>query len=121
MITLIIDATKDEIFLQIINQNKSYTNECSNCKKNFDKLGIIIFNFLRSNNISIDNISNIFVNKGPGKFSSIRSAITTAKGICLSKNIRYFEFSGHQFQKKNYNKILDIFEKEVLIKRNKNI
>ena len=110
MSTLIIDATEENIFLQIINQNKSYTDEYLNCRENFDRFGIIVFDFLKKNNLSVDNISNIFVNKGPGKFSSIRASIATAKGICKSKNIRYFEFSTNQINKENYNKILDLFK-----------
>ena len=79
MNSLIIDAAKDKIFLQIIVNNKHYTNEYFNNSENFDILSSIIFNFLKKNGVNLDNISHILVTQGPGKFSSIRASIVVAK------------------------------------------
>ena len=38
------------------------------------------------NNLKFDDISDIFVNQGPGNFSSLRGSLAVAKGISLSKN-----------------------------------
>ena len=47
IMNLIVDAAKDKVFLKIITNKQSYTNEYSNTKENFDKMGIIIFDFLK--------------------------------------------------------------------------
>ena len=48
MKNLIIDAGKDKIFFSIIYNNKSYTMKFINNRKNFDKLVILLFEFLNS-------------------------------------------------------------------------
>ena len=47
IMNLIVDAAKDKVFLKIIINKQSYTNEYSNTKENFDKMSIIIFDFLK--------------------------------------------------------------------------
>ena len=116
MKSLIIDATKENIFFKIIDLDKSYTNEHANSSENFDKLSILIFEFLKKNKIDISELSNIFVNKGPGKFSGIRSSIATCKAISIAKNINLYGFSSDQIEENNYNKILDLLKKGVLIR-----
>ena len=71
MNNLIIDAANDKIFFTIIADNKSYTSEFINNRQNFDKLAILVVKFLENHHLSIKNLSNIFVNQGPGKFSGI--------------------------------------------------
>jgi len=48
---------------------------------------ILILNFLKEHDSNLDKISEIFVNQGPGKISSIRNSIAIAKGIAFAKNI----------------------------------
>tara|TARA_B100000123_G_scaffold190581_1_gene142251 strand:+ start:93 stop:467 length:375 start_codon:yes stop_codon:yes gene_type:complete len=113
---LIVDAAKDKVFLKIITKEQSYTNEYSNTKENFDKMGIIIFDFLKKNNLKLDNIKNLFVNVGPGKFSSIRSSIVLCKALSMSNNINLYGFSSYQIEDNDYKKLLELSEKGVLMK-----
>ena len=113
---LIVDAAKDKVFLNIITNEQSYTNEYSNTKENFDKMGIIIFDFLKKNNLKLDNIKNLFVNVGPGKFSSIRSSIVLCKALSMSNNINLYGFSSYQIEDNDYKKLLELSEKGVLMK-----
>ena len=113
---LIVDAAKDKVFLNIITNEQSYTNEYSNTKENFDKMSIIIFDFLKKNNLKLDNIKNLFVNVGPGKFSSIRSSIVLCKALSMSNNINLYGFSSHQIEDNDYKKLLELSEKGVLMK-----
>ena len=113
---LIVDAAKDKVFLKIITNKQSYTNEYSNTKENFDKMSIIIFDFLKKNNLKLDNIKNLFVNVGPGKFSSIRSSIVLCKALSMSNNINLYGFSSHQIEDNDYKKLLELSEKGVLMK-----
>ena len=116
MNNLIIDAAKDKIFFTIIAGNKSYTSEFSNNRENFDKLTILIVKFLENHHLNIKNLSNIFVNQGPGKFSGIRASLATAKAISLVNKINLYGFNSDQVINQNYAKIIDLFNKGVLIK-----
>ncbi len=113
---LIVDAAKDKVFLKIITKEQSYTNEYSNTKENFDKMSIIIFDFLKKNNLKLDYIKNLFVNVGPGKFSSIRSSIVSCKALSMSNNINLYGFSSNQIEDNDYKKLLELSEKGVLMK-----
>ena len=116
MNNLIIDAAKDKIFFMIIADNKSYTSEFSNNRENFDKLTILIIKFLKNHDLNIKNLSNIFVNQGPGKFSGIRASLSTAKALSFANKIDLYGFNSDQVIDQNYTKIIDLFNKGVLIK-----
>ena len=116
MNNLIIDAANDKIFFTIIADNKSYTSEFSNNRENFDKLTILIVKFLENHDLKIKNLSNIFVNQGPGKFSGIRASLATAKAISFVNKIDLYGFNSDQVINQNYAKIIDLFNKGVLIK-----
>ena len=47
-----------------------------------------ILDFFKENYIKIDDISEIFVNQGPGNFSAIRGSLSTAKGISIAKRLK---------------------------------
>ncbi len=116
MNNLIIDAANNKILFKIISLNKSYTSDYPNNRENFDKLTLLLFRFFDENNIKLKEIDNIFVNQGPGKFSGIRSSIATAKAICITNNLNLYGFNSDQIKDENYEKIVDLFNKGVLIK-----
>ena len=116
MNNLIIDAAKDKIFFMIIAGNKSYTSEFSNNRENFDKLTILIFKFLKNHDLNIKSLNNIFVNMGPGKFSGIRASLAVAKAFSFANKIDLYGFNSDQVIDQNYAKIIDLFNKGVLIK-----
>ena len=118
MNNLIIDAAKDKFFFMIMADNKSYTSEYSNNRENFDKLTILIVKFLENHHLNIKNLSNIFVNQGPGKFSGIRASLAIAKGLSFSNKIDLYGFNSDQVIDQNYAEIIDLFNKGVL---NKNL
>ena len=116
MINLIIDAANDKIFFKIIAGKKSYTSEIVNNRENFDKLALLVFKFLDDNHFDIYKINNIFINQGPGKFSGIRASLATAKALSFSNKIDLYGFNSEQIINKNYEKIIDLFDKGLLIK-----
>ena len=116
MNNLIIDAAKDKIFFMIMADNKSYTSEYSNNRENFDKLTILIVKFLENHHLNIKNLTNIFVNQGPGKFSGIRASLATAKALSFINKIDLYGFNSNQVIDQNYAEIIDLFNKGVLIK-----
>ena len=95
---LIIDAAKDKIFLMIINKDINYNIEYENNKINFEKLMILINKFLNEKNIKIEDISTVYVNRGPGSFAGIRNALSTVKAIHLITKIDYYCYSFKDFK-----------------------
>ena len=116
MKNLIIDAAADKIFFKIINDNESYTSDYPNSRENFDKFVTLLFNFLKKNKINIKEINNIFVNQGPGKFSGIRTSISTAKALSFANKLNLYGFNSELVKNQNYDKIIDLFNKGLLIK-----
>ena len=116
MKNLIIDATKEEVFFSVITESQSYTTTYINSRENFDKFIDFLLIFLKKNKIELKDIEKIFVNQGPGKLSSIRTSISIAKAITLSKNISLFGFNSKDFEGKDYKKILKL-EKENLLNK----
>ena len=116
MKNLIIDAAADKIFFKIINDNESYTSDYPNSRENFDKFVTLLFSFLKNNKININEINNIFVNQGPGKFSGIRTSISAAKALSLTNKLNLYGFDSKLVKNQNYDKIIDLFNKELLIK-----
>ena len=116
MNNLIIDAANEKILFKIITISKSYTSEYPNSRENFDKLTILLFNFLKENNMKISKIDNILVNQGPGKFSGIRSSIALAKALSITNKLDLYGFNSQQIELKNYKKVLSLLKKGILKK-----
>ncbi len=95
---LIIDATKDKIFFMIINDNISHNITHENSKSNFEKLIILIYDFLSSKNLKINDISSLYVNRGPGSFAGIRNSLSIIKAIHLTMKIDYYCYSFDDFR-----------------------
>ena len=117
MKNLIIDAGKDKIYFNIISNNKSYTSEYLNNRKNFDKLVTLLFEFLNSRSIKIDEITNIFVNQGVGNFSGIRASLAIVKGLQFANKVDIYGFNSDQIKGNNYEILIDLF-KNGLLKKN---
>ena len=98
---LIIDAARDKIFFMIINNDNNYNITHENTKINYDKLTLLIKEFLDSKNIDLKKISQIYVNRGPGSFAGIRNSLSTVKAIHLVNKIDYFCFSFDDFNEEN--------------------
>ena len=98
MNNLIVDATKDKIFLTFIVSKNSYTCSHENSKINFEKLMVLINEFLKTNKSTLSNIDTIYVNRGPGGFAGIRNSLSTVKAIFLTKKIDYYCFSFDDFK-----------------------
>ena len=105
---LIIDAAKEKVFFMIIENDNSYNIAHENSKNNYEKLIMLINEFLMSKNLNFKKISQIYVNRGPGSFAGIRNSLSIVKAINLSNNIDYFSFSFDDFKDENEVKYEDI-------------
>ena len=108
MNNLIIDAATEKIFLSVIIDKNIYTCSHENSKSNFEKLIILITDFLNKNKTSIDAIDKIYVNRGPGSFAGIRNSLSIVKGFFLTQKIDYYCFSFLDFDKSTNIKYEDV-------------
>jgi tRNA threonylcarbamoyl adenosine modification protein YeaZ len=90
---LSIDCSTDIGSLFIKTKNKTFSKILQSDKSNNDLLMKQILDFFKENNLKFDDISNIFVNQGPGNFSGLRGSLAIAKGVSLSKNLNLFGYN----------------------------
>ena len=95
---LIIDAASKKIFLMIISNDSIYNITNENTKINYEKLAIIINDFLSSKNIKISDINVIYINQGSGSFAGIRNSMSLVKAFNVAKNIDYYCYNLEDFQ-----------------------
>ena len=104
MNNLIIDAANKKIFFMLIKDKNIYSVSHENSKTNYEKLIILINDFLYSNNLKIEDISKVYVNRGPGSFAGIRNSFAVVKAIYLAKKIDYYCFSFDDFEESSRDK-----------------
>ena len=95
---LIIDAASEKIFLMIISNASIYNITHENTKINFEKMMILLNEFFVSKHIKINDISRIYVNRGPGSFAGVRNSLSVIKAFHLAMKIDYFCFSFSDFK-----------------------
>ena len=95
---LVIDAAREKIFLMIISNADIYNITHENTKINYEKLTIIINDFLSSKNIKITDISAIYINRGFGSFAGIRNSMSVVKAFNVAKNIDYYCYNLDDFK-----------------------
>tara|TARA_B100000902_G_scaffold296155_1_gene283097 strand:- start:116 stop:505 length:390 start_codon:yes stop_codon:yes gene_type:complete len=118
---LIIDAANEKIFLMLIKKDKNiYKASLKNSKTNYEKLTILINDFLEDYDLKINQISKLYVNRGPGSFAGIRNSLAVVKAIYVARKIDYYCFSFDDFDKldnKKYENIPNLCNK-IKIKKN---
>jgi len=95
---LVIDVASEKIFLMIISSASIYNITKENTKINYEKLTIIINDFLSSKNIKITEISAIYINQGSGSFAGIRNLMSVVKAFNVAKNIDYYCYNLEDFK-----------------------
>tara|TARA_B100000965_G_scaffold370104_1_gene357974 strand:+ start:4530 stop:4907 length:378 start_codon:yes stop_codon:yes gene_type:complete len=116
MNNLIIDTAKEKIFLKFISENKEYIIKHDNSRENFDELVNIVFDFLKKNCIDLSTVDNVFINQGPGKYTSIRSAISLVKALKISRNINIYGYYSSQITNNNHNILIKLLKEGRLTK-----
>ena len=125
---LSIDCSTDIGSLFVKTKNKTFSKVLQSDKSHNDLLMKQILDFFTKNNLKFDDISQIFVNQGPGNFSGLRGSLATAKGISLSKNLNLFGYNTFIWscakffnQKNSIYSIIKFREKYFLKKFDKNL
>ena len=109
---LIINCTgkNDKIGLKI--DNNFFIHDFQTKIKNNEILVSTILNLTNKHKANIDENFSILVNNGPGSFSTIRAALSIAKGIKISNNVKLYGFKDSDLPQFNLENI------EVLINKN---
>ena len=111
---LIIDVVGEKIFLMIITSNDIYNITKENTKINYEKLTLIINDFLNTHKLKIIDINKIYLNRGPGHFAGIRNLLSIVKAFNLTNKIDYYCYSNQDFNGEKdikYENIPDLCEK----------
>ena len=85
-----IGKNNDSIGLRIKENFFIHEFDCKTIKN--DQLVSNILNLIKKHKVNIDNKFSIIVNIGPGSFSSIRTSLSVAKGLKISKNLNLYGF-----------------------------
>ena len=104
----IIDAANDNIFLTIINNQNIYNISHENSKTNYEKLIILIYDFLKSKDLNFEEIASLYVNRGPGSFAGIRNSLSIVKAMHFIQKIDYYCYSLRDFKGENHIKYENI-------------
>ncbi len=109
---LIINCTgkNDKIGLKL--NNNFFIHDFQTKIKNNEILVLTILNLINKHKANIDENFSILINNGPGSFSTIRVALSVAKGIKISKNVKLYGFKNEDLPQFNLENI------EVLINKN---
>ena len=116
MTNLIIDAANEKIVFVIIADKQSYISRHTNSRENFDNFMKLLIKFLNKKKIKIKDISRIFVNLGPGKFTSLRISLSVAKAMSLANRTSIIGFKSQDLLKKNYRSLTKLDTNKSLIK-----
>ena len=113
---LIINCTgqNDKIGLKI--NNNFYTHDFQSKTQNNEILVSTILNFIIKHKAKIDKDFSILVNNGPGRFSTLRIALSVAKGIKITKDARIFGFKNSDLPQFNLENIEILINKNLLEK-----
>ena len=100
----------DKIGLRI-NEN-FYIHELDYKINKNDQLVSNILNLVKKYKVNLDNRFSIIVNIGPGSFSSIRTSLSVAKGMKISRNVNLYGFKNSDLKQ------FDVGNIELLIGQN---
>ena len=116
---LIINCTgkNDKIGLRI--NNNFFVHDFQTKILNNEILVSTILNLTNKHKVKIDQNFSILINNGPGSFSTIRVALSVAKGIKISNKVKLFGFKNsdlHQFSLEYIEVLInkDLLEKNLI-------
>ena len=113
---LVIDGTQNKINFFSYFNNNSYNKSFQFSKNNNEKFSTLLFSFLNENNINLNELNNVIVNQGPGKFSGIMTSIAVAKALSITNKLNLYGFNSEELKGMNYMHIIDLYNEGRLTK-----
>ena len=114
---LIISCTgsNDKIALKI--DNNFFVHNIQTKIHNNELLVSTILNLTSKHKAIIDKNFSVLVNNGPGSFSSLRVALSVAKGIKISNNVKLYGFKNEDLPVFNLENVEILIKKKLLEKK----
>jgi len=114
---LIINCTgkNDKIGLKV--NNNFFIHNFQTKIKNNEILVSTILNLTNKHKANVDKNFSILINNGPGSFSTIRVALSIAKGIKISNNVQLFGFKDQDLPQFNLENIEVLINKSLIEKK----
>jgi tRNA A37 threonylcarbamoyladenosine modification protein TsaB len=114
---LIISCTgkNDKIGLRV--DNNFFIQNFQTKIKNNDLLVSTILKLTNKHKVNINSHFSVLVNSGPGSFSSLRVALSVAKGIRISNNAKLFGFKNSDLPQFNLENIEILISKNLIEKK----
>ena len=116
---LIINCTgkNDQIGLRI--DNNFFIRDFQTKFQNNEHLAKTIIDLITKHKVNVNKNFSVLINYGPGKFSSIRTSLSVAKGIKISRNVKLFGYKDTdlpQFNLENIELLINknLFEKNLI-------
>ena len=102
------DFSLDQKYILILSQDKLYKKKLDSLKRT-ENIPNIFFEWIKKNQIKIDNSFSLFVNIGPGNLIAIRNSVIFTKILSLILGCKLLGFSNYQLfklKKKKLSKVL---------------
>tara|TARA_B100000965_G_C19533526_1_gene732232 strand:- start:512 stop:895 length:384 start_codon:yes stop_codon:yes gene_type:complete len=114
---LIISCTgkNDKIGLRV--NNKFFIHDFQTKIQTNELLVSTILNFTKKHKVNFNEHFSIIINNGPGSFSTIRIAMSIAKGIKISKEVQLYGFNNSDLPQFNLENIEILINKKLFEKK----
>lgn len=111
MLYVILDSSASYLSVGIADEHQLIDYVCYEAWQNqSEKMIPELENLLKKNNYQPKDISDVIVGIGPGSYTGIRIALTTAKIICLSLKANLYTVSSLQILKEKDNKTICLMD-----------
>lgn len=90
---LFIDSATNYLYLAVIDGDKAYSFSREGRNDHSETLTNYLENFLNNHNIKVEDISEVYVGRGPGSYTGLRIAGTVGKVYAFIKELPLYSFS----------------------------
>ena len=91
---LFLDTSNKYLYIAVLENDEILFQHIQEGNNNHSETLVgVLENIFKENNLTIDDISEIYVGRGPGSYTGVRVACTVAKVLAYCKNIKLFSFS----------------------------
>ncbi len=108
-------GTNDKLGLRL--KEEFFIHNLEKKIRNNDILVEVIINFLSKHKANVDSNFSILINNGPGSYSALRTAISVAKGIKISNNVKLFGFKNADLPEFSLENIEVLINKRLIEKK----
>ena len=111
MLRLFLNTSNKYLYLCIMEDDNIVNEVLMEGNNNHsEKLIDVLEEFLNNNQITVDDLDELYVGRGPGSYTGVRIACTVAKVLAYAKGIKLFSFSSLDLILSNELKNLGIYQ-----------